>query len=210
MSRSTDAIPTARLAKVAAATAAEICAWADLSPEALDRLTSDGTPQDFLAALVRDGLRSDALRFLAHALPAREGVWWACVVAGAAPLTAIQAQCLARAEDWVYAPGEPERRSCGTAAEVAAFKGPHAYAALSAFWSGGSLAPKGMAEVAPRPYLAAVGITASLLLSLAVGDPAQGHERFRDILARGLDIAGGGNGRRPGDRPRQGGAEAAA
>lgn len=187
---------------MSAATAAEVCARADLSLEALAGVKPGLTPQCFLAELVRSGHHADALRFLAHALPAREGVWWACVVAGAAPLTDAEAVCLDRAEDWVYEPSDAARRRCSTAAEASTIRGAAAYASLGASWSGGSLAPDGMPAVPPPPRLASVGVAASLLLALAAGDPTLSGDRFRDMLSRGLDIADGGNGRKIGDRPR--------
>lgn len=201
----------APLNKVGPGAAVLVCARADLSPPALALLTPNLSPQRFLAAMVRDGHQLDAIRFLAHALPAREGVWWACVVAGAAtPLTEAEALCLDRAEDWVYEPREAARRRCSAAAETAAFKGAAAYAALAAFWSGGSLAPEGMPMAPPLPELASAGVVASLILALAAGDPSEGANRYFEIMARGVDIASGGNGRRHGDRPRRHAGEIAA
>ncbi|MCJ2077080.1 hypothetical protein MKK68_15715 [Methylobacterium sp. E-016] len=161
--------------------------------------------------LIRGGHFGDAVRFLAHALPAREGVWWACVVASLAPsLSNGEAQCLDRAEAWVYAPSDPLRRACLPAAEALAFQGAAAYAALAAYWSGGSIGPEGSPDVMPSPQLAPIGVGASLLLAAAAVDPARADDTFRDILVRGIDVANGGNGRLAGDRPRTRAGEGAA
>ncbi|MDP4025125.1 hypothetical protein Q8W71_21065 [Methylobacterium sp. NEAU 140] len=202
MSRSTDPVPAGPLAKVAAERAAAICARVELSAEGMAGLLPGLSPQGFLSVLIGGRHFADAIRFLAHALPAREGVWWACVVAGRAPLSEGEGVCLDRAEAWVYEPTDARRRVCLPAAEALAFKGAAAYAALAAFWSGGSLAPEGMAEVPPHPDLAAIGVGASLLLAAAAGDPLRADDTFREILVRGIDIAGGGNGRLAGDRSR--------
>lgn len=209
MSRSTDLVPAARLSKIAAPRAAEVCARVELSAEATAGLLPDLSPQGFLAVLVGGRHFADAIRFLAHAMPVREGVWWACVVAGLGPISEGEARCLERAEAWVYEPSEGLRRACLPAAEALAFKGAASYAALAAYWSG-NLAPEGLAEVSPHPSLAAIGVGASLLLAATAGDPTRADDAFRDILARGVDIAGGGNGRLPGDRPRAAAAGGAA
>lgn len=210
MSRSTDPVPAAPLSKVQARLATEICAGLDLSPEGRAGLLPGASPQGFLSVLMGGGHFGDAVRFLAHALPAREGVWWACVVASLAPLSKGEVQCLDRAEAWVYAPSDPLRRACLPAAEALAFQGAAAYAALAAFWSGGSIGPEGGPDVLPSPQLAPIGVGASLLLAAAAGDPAQADDTFRDILVRGIDIASGGNGRLAGDRPRARAGEGAA
>lgn len=190
------------LSKVQAGRAAEICARVELSPEALAGLLPDLSPQGFLSVLMRGGLFPDAVRFLAHALPVREGVWWACVSTGLAPLSREEEDCVACAEAWVYDGSETVRRACLPAAEAVNLKGAAAYAALAAFWSGGSLAPEGGPDVPPHPNLAPIGVGASLLLAAASGDPVRADDRFRSLLARGIDIANGGNGRLAGDRPR--------
>lgn len=193
-----------------ARTAAEVCAGVALSPEGLAGLLPGASPQGFLSVLIKGAHFGDAVRFLAHALPAREGVWWACVVASLAPLSKGEAQCLDRAEAWVYAPGDPLRRACLPAAEALAYQGAAAYAALAAFWSGGSIGPEGSPDVLPSPQLAPIGVGASLLLAAAAGDPTRANDTFHDILVRGIDVANGGNGRLAGDRPRARAGEGAA
>jgi hypothetical protein len=77
--------------------------------------------------------------------------------------------------------------------------GAAAFAALAAFWSGGSLAPEGLPEVAPDPSLGSIGVGASILLAVSGGDPAKMNDRFMDAITRGMNIADGGNGRLDGD-----------
>ena len=66
------------LTKVQAKTAAEICGPIELSEAARKLLDENVPPADFLARLTETGMAEDAVRFLAHALPKREAVWWAC------------------------------------------------------------------------------------------------------------------------------------
>lgn len=196
-------IQTDPFRKVSAGTAAEICARVDLSAEGKAFLLPTLSPQGYLSLLVEAEAVGDAIRFLAFALPIREGVWWAVVVAHGTfdQPGPVEAECLERAAGWVYDPDDARRRACMVCAEKANFDGAAAYAALAAFWSGGSMAPPEMPDALPDPRLGAIGVGASILLSITSGDPLTLNERFRAAIARGIDIANGGNGRLDGDRP---------
>jgi hypothetical protein len=175
----------------------------ELSPEAVALLLPALSPQAFMALLVKGRHFGDAVRFLAFALPPREGIWWACVTARASELTPAHADCLERAIAWAYAPDEAKRRACMEAAENLNFEGAAAYAALSVFWSGGSMAPEGMPEVPPDPSLSAIGVSASVLLAVASGEPNSADERYEQAIERGIDIANGGNGKLKAERRRE-------
>ena len=49
----------------------------DLDDAAKALLDDKQTPRQFLQLLGKQQLYSDAVRFLAHALPKREAIWWA-------------------------------------------------------------------------------------------------------------------------------------
>ena len=66
-------------AKVTAKTAAEVCKHFPLGEEAKKLLRDGQTPAQFLDVLIEKQQFPDAVRFLAHALPKREAVWWACL-----------------------------------------------------------------------------------------------------------------------------------
>lgn len=196
-------IQTDPFRKISDATAAEICSRVELSADAKSFLVPNLSPQGYLALLVDAEQIGDAIRFLAFALPVREGVWWACVTASenSEEFTPAQALCLKRSISWTYEPTDAHRRACMDAAKAVSFEGAAAYAALAAFWSGGSLAPENMPEVLPDATLAPTGVGASLLLSITTGDPASRGQRFQQAVTRAVDIANGGNGRLEGDRP---------
>ncbi|MBB5041354.1 DUF6931 family protein [Shinella fusca] len=196
-------IQTEAFRKVTAETAQEICGRADLSAEARPFLLPDLSPQGFLSLLVDAENIGDSIRFLAFALPIREAVWWAYVVAKTslhAP-TELELLCLERAAAWVYAPDEARRRSCMECAESANFTGAAAYAALAVFWSGGSLAPEGMPDAEADPRLGPIGVGASVLLSITAGDATTLADRFETAVVRAVNVANGGNGWLPGERP---------
>jgi hypothetical protein len=66
-------------AKVTAKTAAEICRTCPLSEAAAKLLREDMQPRPFLDLLIDKQHYADAARFLAHTLPKRAAVWWACL-----------------------------------------------------------------------------------------------------------------------------------
>src|SRR4051812_46454440 len=119
----------------------ELFAVAELSDDAkalLEGATTSPPQRTFVTALVERELYSDAVRFIAHALPRREAVWWAWVCArksaGDTPAPAIKA-ALDATERWIMQPSEETRRHAMHYAEIAEFGTPAGCAALSAFLS---------------------------------------------------------------------------
>jgi hypothetical protein len=196
-------IQTEPFRKIRATTAAEVTARVELSADARAFLLPDLSPQAYLALLVEHALIGDAIRFLAFALPVREAVWWAVVVAwnGIEKPRPLESACLERAAAWVYNPDEALRRACFALAEEGKFEGAAAYAALAVFWSGGSLAPEGMPDAPADPSLGPIGAGASVLLAITAGDPLKLKPRFEAAVLRAINIANGGNGDLAGDRP---------
>jgi hypothetical protein len=140
----------------------------------------------------------DAARFLAHALPKREAVWWACLAARAAlgdepPETLRQA--VETAEAWVYRPNEDNRRAAMGAATAAGSDNPASWAARGAFWSGGSLTPPDAPVVPPGETLIAQAVAGAVCLAAVQREPARAAEKYRGFTTQGLDIAAGGTGR---------------
>jgi hypothetical protein len=143
-------------------------------------------------------LWTDAVRFLAHALPRREAVWWACTCArltlprDASPDIAASLQA---AEAWVFQPTEENRRAAMQKAEAAGLDTPSAWSAVSVFWSGGSMAPAGAPPVAPAERLFATAVTSTILLAAVQTEPQLADQKYRRFLEAGIDIARGGSGR---------------
>lgn len=178
--------------------AAEICALFPLSPEGRAVLHPALSPAEFLDRLCAGGLAIDAIRFLAHALPRREAVWWAClsarsVVDGAAP---AETHAVETAEAWVYHPDEEHRRAAAAAADaVGNSESPARWAATAAAWSGGSLAPPEAPVVPPAETLTAQAAAGAVLLASVKPEPGRAPERHRQAIAQAVDIARGGTGR---------------
>jgi hypothetical protein len=191
-------VPRAAALRKIARPPAEICALFALSEPARAALEPPPAPGAFVERLAGAGLFPDAVRFLAHGLPKREAVWWACLAARAAlDNTAPQplVQALAAAEAWVYKPDEANRRAAMASAEAAGFDNPASWAAVAAFWSGGSLAPPEAPAVPPGETLTAVAAAGAVMLAAVLHEPERAAEKYRLFLAQALDIAAGGNGR---------------
>lgn len=155
---------------------------------------------DALDRLETGGFLAEAVRLVAHALPKREAVWWACMcTAHTAPADLPEAdrKCREAAEDWVRQQGEKPRRRAFDLAQTVNFGTPEAWAAVAAFWSGGSMAPEGQPDVPPAPHLTGTAVAGAIGLAAVRGDVLRRDARLRRFLESGRNIAAGGPGRLP-------------
>ncbi|QSA96394.1 hypothetical protein [Methylococcus sp. EFPC2] len=185
--------------KVASPAAETFSRDIELSAEAKSLLSPQLSPADFLEGLLAAGHYGDAVNFMARALPKREATWWACLCARSAlgenpPAPYVQA--LAAAEQWVYTPSEENRRLAMAAAEATPFDHPAAWAAVAAFWSGGSLAPENVPAVPPADNLNAKAVIGAVRLAVVIREPEKAAEKYRLFLEQAIDIANGGDGRK--------------
>jgi hypothetical protein len=181
------------LRKITAAAAADIAARFEASDEGKAALKPGMKPADYLGALIDAGHWTDAIRFLAFAIPRREGVWWACLAARSVAPPA-HTPSIEAAEEWVYRPSDESRRNAFAVAEKIGFDSPAAYAALGAYWAEGSLAPPGAPEVPPDPALSPTAISSAVLLAAVVREPHKAEGKYKAFMTSGVDIANGGNG----------------
>jgi hypothetical protein len=153
-----------------------------------------------LDRLAGAGRHSDAVRLAAHALPKREAVWWACMCARAVPdpkLPAEDAAAIEAAEAWVRRPDDPSRRAAMEAAQKTGFRSAEAWAAVAAFWSGGSMSPAGQPDVPPADHLCGVAVGGAVVLAAVRVKPERADARFARVLESARAIAAGGAGRLP-------------
>src|SRR5215470_7564708 len=156
------------------------------SVEALDRLE-------------QAGLLDEAARLVAHALPPREAVWWACAcsrhtaASGANP--EAETSVRAAAEEWVRRQTDEVRRAAMSEAEKTGFSSPEAWAAVAAFWSGDSMAPLEAPKVPPQPHFPGLAVAGSVALAAVRGQPVKREARLKRFLVSARDIANGGAGR---------------
>jgi hypothetical protein len=175
-----------------ARSAAEICAAADLGDKAKALLGPEVLPQSYVELLIQNKELADAVRFLAHALPKREAVWWAwfCArrVSGPEPPPEIRAS-LSATEKWIVQPNEENRRAAMKAAEQATFGTPAGCAGLGAFFSGGSLGPPDTPPNPPGEFMTAKAVAGAVMLAAVATEPEKAPEKYQAFVAEALEVA---------------------
>lgn len=175
-----------------AKTVAEICQLAELEPEALQLAMPEITAPAFVEALVSAELFPNAVKFLAFSLPRRESIWWAWVCArrasGPQPPPVIKA-ALDATERWIAQPTDAHRRAAMAAAEKAEFGTPAGCAALSVFFSGGSVAPPEAPAVEATEFGTAKAVAGAVAFSALSGEPKDAADAFRSFIAQGVEVA---------------------
>ncbi len=173
-------------------TVPELCQVAELGEPAVQLATPDIAAPAFVDALVAAEEFPDAVKFLAFSLPKRESIWWAWVCArrasGAAPPPVIKA-ALDATEKWIAQPTDAHRRAAMAAAEKAEFGTPAGCAALSVFFSGGSVAPPEAPALEAAEHSTAKAVAGAVTFSALSGDPAGAADAFRTYIAQGVEVA---------------------
>ena len=171
-----------------------------LNPEAAAVIAGCAEVPAALERLEQAGFLTEATRLVAHALPKREAVWWACMcVTHTAPpdLPAIDRAAREAAEEWVRQQNDRTRRTAFDQAQAGGCRSPEAWAAIAAFWSGDSMSPEGQPAVPPAPHLAGTAAAGAVALASVRGDVTRREARLRRFLESGRNVAAGGPGRLP-------------
>lgn len=182
-------------------TAADIGRGLPLRAASRRLLTPDLKPGDYLNLLVQHKQYPDAIRFMAHALLNREGVWWACLCAQhtlGPDASAAELAALGAAVRWVLHPNEANQQAAQAAAQAGGQRTAAVCAAWAAYCSGSRPGPDEPLEPVDA-RLAARRVTGSVLAAAAQGQPTELSLNFRQFIAIGLDVDFGTN--RWADRP---------
>jgi hypothetical protein len=179
------------LVKIAGSSLETVRARVPLPAEATAAIADSTEVAAAVDRLEAAGFLLEATRFVAHALPKREAVWWAWVsarkAAGAEPAPPIK-NALEATERWIVQPTEENRRDAMAAGEAAEFGTAAGCAALAAFMSGGSMSAPGNPIVPPGEFMTAKAVAGSVTLA-AVSKPAQAKEQFTEFVRIGLEVA---------------------
>jgi hypothetical protein len=171
----------------------------DLDAEGTAALGGCDDPVEALDRLEQAGLLIEATRLVAHALPAREAVWWACAcsrhTAASGDRPTVETTVREAAEAWVRHPTDELRRAAMKEAAKAGFHSAEAWAAVAAFWSGDSMAPPEAPKVPPQPHFKGLAVAGAVALAAVRGPAARREARLRRFLVSARDIAAGGAGR---------------
>ncbi len=187
------------LIKIQTAFAKDICKHFVLSDESKKLLTEKMTPTEFVKQFMEKQFYLDVIKFIAHALPKRESVWWACLAAKYQFDSIVDDKeeflsTLDAADLWVRKPTESNRRLAEKWSIKTEQKHSASWAATAAFWSTGSMTKEDEPAVPPQPYLFAHAVAGAVAISGALTDPGKSEEGFKCLIAMGLDLASGGNG----------------
>lgn len=166
-----------------------------LSDDARALLTSEQTPDQFLAAIDNRHLHADAIHFLSRWLSSRDAVWWACLCVWhtrrPGPTSKVEEEALQSALRWVVEPNERHRRAAEFAGSLAGLGTPAGCVAMAVFWSGGSISLPNL-PVVEAPKDAASTTIAQAVLFSATGLPGENEHRRR-FVQLGRDVAAGRN-----------------
>ena len=190
-----DAAPAAaRLAKVEADLAHEGAEKVSLDEEAEALLRETYTPRQYVEVLVENDQFRDAIRFLAHAMPKREAVWWAHQAVTKTMqdrLTEADQQALDVALEWIKTPDEDHRQPAMAAAERTNCETAAGLTAMAAFFSGGSLAPPDYEPVPPGELLTAQTVGNSVILAGIGETSSETDKNYPALVELGLSVANG-------------------
>jgi hypothetical protein len=169
----------------------EQCERFGLSDAAKARLGAGLPIEEFLNVLVEHGDYTDALKTLANVLAKREAIWWGCQclsgrVTRPAAVAAREAAVL-----WVRDPTEERRRECKQAATLAGHHTPAAQIAMAVFFSGGSIAPAGLSEVAPDETITAHCIAGGLMMLAVQCQPQTMADAQMNFIEQGRNTLRG-------------------
>jgi hypothetical protein len=177
-------------------TAADITGPISLGDEARKLLRDGMQPRPYLDSLIEKQHYTDAAKFLAHMLPKREAVWWACLCTrqeGGAALPPKAVSALQVAEGWVAAPSDEKSRAAYPVAQEVGIATPAGLTAMAVFFSGSSLGPPEYQAVPPPENLTGKMVANAVILSVVRTEPAKAAEKYKKVLALGLDVAAGKN-----------------
>ena len=173
---------------------------ADMGKEARAIGQDHLAPAHFLNELLDKKLLRDAVLFLAHALPEREALWWACrtIREQAGPgLERHVASAIFAAERWTSDPSEMHRLAAYPTAEAAGFGTPPGCLAFTV-WSESDTAPDELPGNPPKGQRTAPLVAKTILLAAVtaedgelIKDPARMIQRLEKFLRIGVEVANG-------------------
>ena len=170
---------------------ADLLQWSALTEE-----EARVSPQSFFTHLRQVGRLSEAVSFLGQALPRFDAVGWSARAVrdlkSGVRSDMTEREALKAALLWLQDPTEPRRRKAREAAESAPDNAPERLAALSVFFSGGSITPPDCPPVpAPKEAAGRFAAGAVLMAAFQTNDPIKALNAVLDagemVAERGLE-----------------------
>jgi hypothetical protein len=171
-------------------TTGDLCQRIAFSDEAQAAIDRQKPVAENIRTLHAAACYHDAVLLLAHALPKREAVWWACQCARSTLLAEAsqrQREAIDLAESWAMKPGNDKRLKALAEGEAIGSYAAAGMVALATGWSAGNISADQTIEVPPPPYLSAVAVAAAVTLA-AAAEPAQMDAHCQRFIEQGLKI----------------------
>lgn len=172
----------APLAKIQATTAVEVCSRFELKPEARALLGEGMPPAEFVAALVANKHYAAGIDFLAYALPAREGIWWAYLCmqhACGGNLSEPERAAVTAGVRWVLQPSEENRVAAKAPAEPAGLASLPGLLAMAVHLTAGN------------PAAPSRSVAMAVKVAATKSDPAKLLDTQRLFVNLGIEVAEG-------------------
>ncbi|MEX2176508.1 MAG: FHA domain-containing protein [Pirellulaceae bacterium] len=190
--------PASLASGLAIASAAAVCQVAPLDDASKAMLVQDMPVAQFVQLLASRELFLDAVRVVAYSATKRSAVDWACRcirLAAVDEISPADKEAMAAAEAWVADPAEDRRRQAGSAAELTKHETPAGWAAMAAFWSGGSMGPPTAPVVPPGPTLTAHAASGAVMLAAVARQPEKMADKYHEFLRLASEVMANGSGR---------------
>ncbi|HZU23730.1 MAG TPA: hypothetical protein VE998_12935 [Terriglobales bacterium] len=173
----------------AAVRAGDVCRHFNASEPALAALDDRSLPSQFLRALVEKQLFPDAIQLIAHYLPKRQAVWWACQCAKSgfgAKTTPQMKAAVEAAEKWVAQPSEENRRAAHQAAELEESGSAAHLAALAASFA--EQPPAADPRIREKQQFMTAKLAAGAVLLAATVDAEKAKQNLAEYVSQGITV----------------------
>lgn len=175
-----------------ARTTKEIAQQAVLKPPATDYLLEAQNARHYAELLIQHQLWMPAINYMSHAIPAREGVWWAWFCARKAVLpksTPEELKALSLAEAWIAQPNEENRRAAKSySARIPSGSPPQCVLEAIAF--SGELEDPITGKTAPAiPYMSSKFVAAAVVGASYIPDPLKPETAALEYLKQAFEVA---------------------
>jgi hypothetical protein len=180
--------------RVVAATASEVCARLYLDKAVLALLQPAMSPREFVDALVDNKKYLPAIDFIAHALPAREAIWWGCLSlqrTSGDKLEPWERRGLRLTVQWVLQPSEFNRAATKQPADVLGPASAAGNLAAAASQTGGSVGPPQGPPIPPSPFAPARAVAIAVKVASTKCAPPEIQPTQRALIDLGMGIAEG-------------------
>ncbi len=161
--------PVVPLPKLTTPSAADLAAKFKPQPPAAALLKPGMTSSEYVHALEANKMPNDTVNALAHGMPEKDSVSWACQSSRKVEgkLNPADKSALDAAEAWVKNPTDATKSAAADAAGKANMKGPGGWAAQAAAWTSPAPAPAvpGAAPAVATPSLTAPAVAGAVLLA---------------------------------------------